>query len=286
MDVTHPGAQPDAASSPSGNGSAAELRPIARRASADAPMLAIFGLLVVWASLVIVFTANRLSESYYHLDATGLTGLSRNSAVLMSLDPQVKILLPFTIFVPRMTPAEALQTVGSYVNFHVLPEGLDKLDTKRQNFRYVDQPVYAVLHKLIQKPTLGLLLQNNNLSLIDQKLEIKQGNGSREMLWEAELALPNQRTLIVPSGELPIWLSLRLIGEATEDINHWNSIQVEVHRAAELLTMTRAVLDEKGNAVMSMSDVQTISLRIQRLAAAQGKESGRYRINFHYQAAE
>jgi hypothetical protein len=254
------------------------------RGPIEFPLVTLFGLLVVWASLVIVFTANRLSDTNFHLETSGL---GRNNSVLMSLEPQIKILLPFSMFVPHMTPAEALAAVGSYINFNVQPENLDKLETERRNFRYVDQPVYAVLHQLIGKPTLGFILQNNNMLVIPQQLEIKHGaTGGREMLWEADLNLTSQRTLVVPSGELPIWLFMRLTGEATEDVSHWNTMQIEVHRGAELLTMTRTMLDEKGNASMSMSDIQTISLRIQRVIESQGKELGRYHINFHYQAQE
>src|SRR5262245_39752348 len=112
MQLTRP-ARPDADFSAEVSSEGRKI-PQPSRPHLEAPLVTLFGVVVVWSSLVIVFTANRLSETYAHFDTSVLSGTGRNNAILMSLDPQVKILLPFSMFVPRMTPAKALQTVGSY----------------------------------------------------------------------------------------------------------------------------------------------------------------------------
>jgi len=265
------------------------LMPPASRVALDAPLRTLLGLIVLWASLLLIFTAHQLSDSSIHLAPHGLRTLSHEHSVLQALDPQTKLLLPFSMYFRNTSPREALASIAAHpdINFKLSDGTLDKLDDKAKTIRFEDMPLYQILHGLLApNDREGFALRGHDLLVFKQQLETQgQPDHKYDLTWQAELALSRNPLLIVPTGKIDLWFSVAF----REDFSSPGpqpapTLQVEVWKGTELLSWSKARLDEKGNAQLSMSTMDSIAFSITRKDEPQGDKPGLYKLQMHYQS--
>lgn len=264
--------------------------PKPRLSRVDSPTHTLFGLVVIWIALWLVFTANRWSESYVRVApggiASGAGASEQDHALIMALEPRAKILQPIELHFPRMSTAEALKTLGSYVRLNINPANLKLVDgDSERSIAFRGEPLYRVIHQLLGDEQLGFALRVNDLQVFEQQLTITGGEPLRDMRWKAQLELTPQRLLVFPSGHAPLWLSLRLSGSVEQDTRNWQTVQVEIWRGGELLTVAQAPLNAQGQALLSTtSTADKVALKIEREGTTRPDRPASYGIDFHYES--
>jgi len=257
----------------------------------DSPLRTLLGLIVLWASLLLIFTAHQISDSSIHLEAHGLRTLSHEHSVLEALEPQTKLLLPFSMYFRNTSPREALANIAAHpdINFKLHEGTLDKLDDKVKSLRFEGVPLYQILHGLLPpNARYGFALKGRDLLVFRQQLETQgQPAHKYDLTWQAELALSRDPLLIVPSGKIDLWFSVVLKEEfSPPGPQPAPTVQVEVWKGAELLSWSKARLDDKGNAQLSMSTMDNVAFSITRKDEPQGDTPGLYNLQMHYQSFE
>ncbi|MCL5270739.1 MAG: hypothetical protein M1457_09380 [bacterium] len=138
------------------------------------------------------------------------------------------------------------------------------------------------MRDLLGTTSLGVAFQGHTLRVINQRLEIQQQSDGKRMIdWKAgRIALSRLPLVIVPSGESDIWFSIRMVGALLPD-EELRTVQFEVWRDAEWITMARAVLNNQGYAQLSLSTIETIAFSVQTVTAPKGEDPGLYDLGFY-----
>lgn len=259
----------------------------------DSPLRTLLGLIVLWGSLVLIFSAHRFSESYIRLETPiGIkNSASLDQSILQSLDPRVELLLPFSMYLGGTSPRQALANIAAHVGFTISEEDLKELSGKEiRTIHYENLPLYKALYDLIQKPSLGFAIQGRTIKIIKQKLEEETGGKAGHGInfgWKAELELSKDPLLIIPTGKTDVGFFIHLTRDERQTDGQYNLVQVEVLKGSECLTMAKAQFDENGNAkTSSMSNAQSIALTVARKGKPQPNKPGRFALEFYYQSFE
>jgi hypothetical protein len=261
--------------------------PKTHRAKLDSPVRTMLGLIVLWASLLLIFSAHHMSESYIRLEKSGLHGMTQDQSLLQALDSRQTMLLPFSMRLQGTSPRQALTNIAGFAAFKIQNNKLDKLNKERQTYQFDLIPLYKAIHEVVHTPKLGLAVRERELQLFEQQLDSRGTPEHKfEMDWKAELELDRRRLLIIPSGASDLSFSVYLMRDVNTLKPQWNTVQVEVWKGTECLAMAKAALDEKGKAQLSMSAVENIAFSIARQAAPAGDKPGRYSLGFYYQSFE
>ena len=247
------------------------------------------GLIVIWVCLTLVFTAHRLSESYIRLEAPDKPHLNRDQTLLRALEPNVKLLLPFSMYTRGTSPIEALSNVAEQVGFHLDIDRLNRfgIDNTKRRIHYESKPLFEVIHDLLRDSTLGFAVKGRELVVFRQSLETeKAGAVVRSLDWKAQLDLNTQRMLIVPTSAIDLWFSIRLTGRPDVEPVHWRTVQLELWRGPEWITMSRAQLDATGYAQLNLATADRISFEIRRIEPPEAQMPGAWRLGLHFETFE
>jgi hypothetical protein len=260
---------------------------LAQRPAPDAPLRTLLGLLVVWAGLFLVFMAHYISDTRIELSLPVVEGLRQEQSIESLLEPRAVLLLSYKMHARGISPREALANLAASASFTIDRTKLRDLGLgdRPDDIHFDDLPLYQAVHQLLGDPSRGFALIGRNLIVFAQSLEIEGARDSGLRLdWKAELPLTRQRMLVVPSERSNVWFSIHLTGDPTSTLEDLNSVQVEVWKGSEWLTMAKADLDDAGNAQLSLATVDRIALSIQTRRPPIRNDAGLYALNFFFQS--
>jgi hypothetical protein len=261
----------------------------AGKARVDSPLATFMGLIVLWLSLLVIFTAHRLSDSFIRLETPEVKNLNQDQSFLRALEPREELLLPFKMHLRETSARQALVNIAASVGFNIQEENLKKrLSDEPRTIRFNNMPLYKAIHELLHDSNLGFALQERNLFFFKQTLETSGTPEHKYTLdWKAQMELTGNRLLVFPSGSSDLYFTIHLIRDVNSPDHQWRTVQVEVWRGTECLTTAKSMLDEKGNAQLSMSTAENIAVSITRLdTPAADSKPGRYGLQFYYQSFE
>ena len=249
----------------------------------DSTFRTLVGLVIVWASLVLVFSAHELSQSHIELELAGLSGSNAVQTLVQGLDPSVKLMVPLSMYSRGMTPRQALVNITSHAGLGVDESSLGWMSDQSRTIEFEQVALYKAIHDLIDDPSIGFALTGRNLLLYPQAFERNPTPGGTDAYyWKARLELSNLRLLIVPSAQSDLWVSLRLMSEPSRPPDQWRKIQVELWRGSELLTMTAAQLDEYGGAKLRLDTADRVAFSVRRVGEAGEGRAGVYELSFNH----
>jgi hypothetical protein len=232
-----------------------------------------------------VFMAHYMSETKIVLKLPG-EGVQQEESFVRSMEPRFTLLLPFDMHM-QVSPIDALVNLARHVGFTIDRSALSKLGVSNAptTVRFQGTPLYQAIHELLNDPGRGFALDNRSLIVYPQTLNTGNNDNKGLMIdWNANLRLSRQPLLVVPSGRSNVWFSIFLTGDTPQSIEAMNTVQVEVWRGAELLTMAKADLDQHGNAQLSLSTIERIAVSIKRMEPPGRSQAGLYTLGFYYQS--
>jgi len=254
-----------------------------KRVRPDSTFRTLVGLVIVWASLVLVFSAHELSQSHIELELAGLSGSNAVQVLVQGLDPRVKLMMPLSMYSGGMTPRQALKNITSYAGLGVDESSLGKMSEQTRTIEFEQVALYKAIHGLIDDPSVGFALTGRNLLLYPQTFERNPTPGGTDAYyWKARLELSNLRLLIVPSTQSDLWVSLRLMSEPNRSPDQWRKMQIELWRGSELLTMTVAQLDAYGGAKLRLDTTDRVAFSVRRVSEAGAGRAGVYELSLNH----
>ncbi|HOE98044.1 MAG TPA: hypothetical protein PK847_15845 [Candidatus Sumerlaeota bacterium] len=253
-----------------------------RRMRPDATFRTLFGLVVIWGVLVMVFVANRLSDNFLEVEPRLSQSINTDQVLMRRLDPAQKLPLPLTMYMRNVSAQQAMQLVSNYVGFEMDPDDLTLLDEEPRTISFDEIPLYQAIHQLIDNPGLGVSMMGRQLNLFHQRIELEGDADSGSVNWQARLPLSEARQLIVPSGQLNLWFMIRLEGPPANGQGEWREVLVELWRGSDLLSLTRAPLDAQGRAQLELSASDSLVFMVKRISERAAAAPGEYELAFYY----
>lgn len=252
----------------------------------DSPLRTMFGLIILWGSLSLIFWAYQISSNTIQLDvAGGGNGPLATSSMVQSLSPRDILLQSCSLNMLKDSPSNHLASVASTFKLDLQKSSLNvKLGKTPKAFSFKRIPLFRAVHKLIDNREIGYAVRGKTILLYDQKVQTLALD-KKQVNWQAEMDLSDEPMLVFPSGDSDWWFSIQLIRDINEASNPWQSMQVELWKGGEKQTTIKQSFDAQGKALLYLSDKKTVSLQVERKATPQGIQSpGSYSLTFNFQS--
>lgn len=258
--------------------------PGGRATPLDSPWRTMFGLIILWGSLSLIFWAHRLDPAS-RIEAPTAGGPAAHAVAALTASTDL-MLLPYEIHMPSTAPRDAVTQIAANLGLQCSPEELGKmLSAEPRNFLITGLPLFKAMHRLIANPEVGYAVDGKRIRLFYQKLH-SPDVAKKQLAWEAETELSERPIAFFPSGESNRWFTVQMIRDVNQADDPWRLAQVELWNGAEKEATARIPLGADGMGLFSaMSSRQNVSLQIKRVAPApEARTPGRRHLIFNFQA--
>jgi hypothetical protein len=239
------------------------------------------GLLVLWGSLSLIFTAHHRSDDFWRLEAPRAASRQDKAGpgILAQLDPGAQILLPFSLH-QHASARRTMRELAAGLGWTVHEATLSRLSERPATLRFDDRPMYEILRQILalSAPAApGLAVHDHELELYPQKLTKTGG----DLEWRAAgLPLSAQPLLILPGAPGDIWLTVTLSDGAEP------RVQAEAWRGSQRLGAGAAPLDADRGTQLALSHAPEVRLALRPMNPAAQPGAGRYDLQFFVRSAQ
>lgn len=253
----------------------------------DSPLRTMFGLVILWGSLSLIFWAYQLSSNTIQLDISGTSASSpgQMAALVQSLAPRDILMQPCSLNMLKDSSINHLASLAATFKLDLQKNNIaQKLNKTPKAFAFKSIPLFRAIHKLIDNRGVGFAVRGRSILLYEQKLENASLEKRQRVNWEAEMELYDEPLLVFPSGDSDVWFSIQMIRDIGEESNPWRSMQVELWKGAEKQNMIKQPLDAQGKALIFLQNMESVSLQVDRKTAQGNQTPGRYHLIFNFQS--
>lgn len=244
----------------------------------DSPMRTMFGLVILWGSLMLIFQAHRMSDFTVRMETSSPSGAPQTEAQVKMMSSRDLMMQPFEVNMAKDSARNHFKNVAASCGLAIDDSELKMLTKEKRSHEFKGIPLYRAIHKLIDNRAIGFNIRGKAIHLFDQKLESSDPQ-NKSINWQADLDLSSEQIMVFPSVDSDIWFSIRMIRDVNRADNPWHMMQVELWRGAEQLNTIKPTLDDNGKALISMSDKESISFQVERKSQPKGNQTpGRFHL--------
>jgi hypothetical protein len=253
-------------------------------ARANTPPVALGGLVIVWLSFYLVAMAQSWSSNKVRIQLGPRGEPSRLETLIADLGPRAKGLLTLDrVQFLQASPRAVLEQALREAQLDISDADLARVTDQPRPIHLPRQPLYRTIRELIDNPSIGFLLQRNQIRLIDQRNEESPATDSSatQMTWEGVVELTDEPSALFPFPGTGLSLLLSIHPALSMAVWPDPMLRVEIWRGGRRLASGQSAFGPEMKSNLEMVSQGSARVSVEGLREEAGSETDRSAPSFY-----